>query len=542
MKTSSQQARRAHGQSVRRWVAIAGIVVLGSAVAFVGPAGAAVGDAILGGAPTASLASTVCPAGSAVIAASGEHDVSYVDSVTVQCSGGAAASGSIGGGVSDSTGSTTCTGLFAGAVAVGIEGYENADGIAALGLRCAETAKGIPDPLTTITASYYGGLAGVILSSKDGPYDCPDGEVLTGLTGSVRSSGGGFVVQDVEIQCAAPAGALPTIVISGTAPDGQVTVPYDFAYTASGDTGITFSVHAGSLPPGLSLDAATGALTGTPASSGSYSFTVRATGDSGAYADLDDAIDIVPPPAPPSPAAVGLAPASVGFGNQTVGTTSSAQTVTITNTAAAGSDSLVVGQLSLTGANTGDFSLSNNNCSNPVAPGSHCTVDVSFAPTAVGSRGASLSIPSNAGSSPDAVALSGTGTPPGADVRLSVSGPTTAASGSQNTYVVTVSNLGPATATGVVMTVQVPSGTKFVGVTTTQGSCTHPASGATSGTISCSLGNLASGAAAADSVTLKLSLSGKGGTIALVALASASTPDPDLSNNVASLATTVKKK
>jgi len=92
------------------------------------------------------------------------------------------------------------------------------------------------------------------------------------------------------------------------------------------------------------------------------------------------------------------------------------------------------------------------------------------------------------------------------------------------------------------MTVQVPNGTKFVGVSTTQGSCAHPASGATSGTISCSLGNLASGAAVADSVTLKLSLSGKGGTIALVASASASTPDPDLSNNVATLATTVKKK
>lgn len=46
-----------------------------------------------------------------------------------------------------------------------------------------------------------------------------------------------------------------------------------------------------------------------------------------------------------------------------------------------------------------------------------------------------------------------------------------------------------------------------------------------------------------DSVALKLALTGKGGSIAVVAQASsATTPDPDLSNNVASLTTTIKKK
>jgi hypothetical protein len=56
-------------------------------------------------------------------------------------------------------------------------------------------------------------------------------------------------------------------------------------------------------------------------------------------------------------------------------------------------------------------------------------------------------------------------------------------------------------------------------------------------------GDLASGAAALDTVALKLALTGKGGSIAVVAQASsASTPDPDLGNNVASLTTTIKKK
>jgi hypothetical protein len=93
------------------------------------------------------------------------------------------------------------------------------------------------------------------------------------------------------------------------------------------------------------------------------------------------------------------------------------------------------------------------------------------------------------------------------------------------------------------MTLQVPNGAKFVGVRTTQGSCTYPATGATSGTIRCALGDLAHGAAALDSIALKLVLTGKGGSLALVAQASsATTPDPDLSNNVASLTTTIKKK
>jgi uncharacterized repeat protein (TIGR01451 family) len=330
-----------------------------------------------------------------------------------------------------------------------------------------------------------------------------------------------------------------TIVFSGGAPDGTVGVPYSFAYSASGDSGITFSV-LGSLPPGLTFDPTSGTLNGTPATAGGYMFVVRATGASGASKDLDEAIVISPPLAPPT---VLLSSTTVSFGDQLVGSSSAARTVTIGN-ALFSSQSLVLGSLSVAGVNSADFTLGNDTCSGArLAPGGSCTVDVRFAPTATGSRGASLVVPSSAVSGPDSIALSGNGTAPSADVRVSISGPSSALNGTQNTYVMNVSNAGPAKALGVTMTVQVPAGTKFVGVTTTHGSCTHPASGATSGTIRCSLGDLASGAAAIDSVTLKLALSGKGGSIAVVAqVASSSTPDPDLSNNVASLTTTLKKK
>jgi len=269
-------------------------------------------------------------------------------------------------------------------------------------------------------------------------------------------------------------------------------------------------------------------------------FTITASGTSGASKTLDDAIVISPAPPP----IIILSSTGVSFGDQLVGSSSAAHTVTIDN-ALFSSQPLVLGSLSVAGANSADFSLGNDTCSGKsLAPNASCTVDVVFTPTQVGSRTASLNIPSNAASSPDSVTLTGNGTaPPAADVRLRITGPTSALNGTQNTYLMNIANAGPAKAVGVTMNVQVPSGTKFVAVSTTQGSCTYPASGATLGTIRCALGDLASGAAALDTVTLKLALTGKGGSIALVGQAtSSSTPDPDLSNNVASPTTTLKKK
>ena len=52
-------------------------------------------------------------------------------------------------------------------------------------------------------------------------------------------------------------------------------------FTASGSTPITWSVSGGALPPGMALDAATGAYTGTPTGVGNFTFTVSATNAAG---------------------------------------------------------------------------------------------------------------------------------------------------------------------------------------------------------------------------------------------------------------------
>ena len=162
-------------------------------------------------------------------------------------------------------------------------------------------------------------------------------------------------------------------------------------------------------------------------------------------------------------------------------------------------------------------------------------------PGAQGARSATPSFADDAFDSPQTVTLSGTGITL-ADVIVAIAGSATAAPGSQDPYVLTVSNAGPSTAHAVTLDAKVPTGTTFVGVNTTQGTCTHPASGSTSGTIACSLGDLASGAAAIGTVTPKIVLTGTGGSIALAAQASSATTDPNLGIDVASLTTTVSKK
>jgi len=102
--------------------------------------------------------------------------------------------------------------------------------------------------------------------------------------------------------------------------------------------------------------------------------------------------------------AVTLSPTTLNFGSQSVGSSAS-QTLTVTNS---GSAALTVSSASVSGTNASDFTVVNG-CTASVAPGSHCTISVTFDPAAAGTRTATLSIADNATGSPQTVAISGTG-------------------------------------------------------------------------------------------------------------------------------------
>jgi hypothetical protein len=99
---------------------------------------------------------------------------------------------------------------------------------------------------------------------------------------------------------------------------------------------------------------------------------------------------------------VNLSPTSLSFGNQALGTTSAAKTVTVTNH---GSTTLSISGI---GA-TGDFQEINA-CGTSLSGGASCQIEVTFSPTVKGTRTGTLSVSDNGGGSPQKVSLTGNGT------------------------------------------------------------------------------------------------------------------------------------
>ncbi|MBD1210771.1 MAG: putative Ig domain-containing protein, partial [Ignavibacteria bacterium] len=92
---------------------------------------------------------------------------------------------------------------------------------------------------------------------------------------------------------------------------GTPLTPYTFV--ASGFPAPVFGIVSGSLPPGLTLNAATGVLSGTPTVGGAYSFTVQASNNVGSYSSAPIAMTVNQAPSsftaqtPPASATVGSA-------------------------------------------------------------------------------------------------------------------------------------------------------------------------------------------------------------------------------------------
>jgi hypothetical protein len=140
---------------------------------------------------------------------------------------------------------------------------------------------------------------------------------------------------------------------------------------------------------------------------GTRQLYVKATGMPSVVNHMSNEVTYNPPPPAPQPK-IAFNPANgIGFGNQLVGTTSSPQTETITNS---GNAPLTISGISLTGVNASDFQITSNTCPSSLAAGASCSLQLTFRPSAIGTRSGALSVSDDANGSPQSAPLSGTGT------------------------------------------------------------------------------------------------------------------------------------
>ncbi|MER7243871.1 choice-of-anchor D domain-containing protein [Kribbella sp. NPDC000426] len=188
--------------------------------------------------------------------------------------------------------------------------------------------------------------------------------------------------------------------------------------------------------------------TGTQAPGPIYSCGVGFTltdggGNSGIFAPVqcqNITSPTFPPYLPDNGSQISISPTALSFGSVATGGSSSPQAVTVTNSGTAAAPVSSV-------ATSGDFSQTNN-CGSSIAAGASCTVNVTFRPTAAGSRTGNLTV--NASGITNTVPLSGTGVAPGPIVDAnpgSLSFPDTSVGSSSSAQTVTVTNSGTAAAT-----------------------------------------------------------------------------------------------
>jgi len=128
------------------------------------------------------------------------------------------------------------------------------------------------------------------------------GDVIGGLAPLIWTvDDGGDIVFDYLVVAYDPTGADPCgasgfddlLLAACPTGSGVVGAPYHGVVVASGGTApYTFAITSGALPAGLTLDAATGEITGTPTESGTFVITFEVTDDDAATAEGECTIAI----------------------------------------------------------------------------------------------------------------------------------------------------------------------------------------------------------------------------------------------------------
>jgi sugar lactone lactonase YvrE len=187
-------------------------------------------------------------------------------------------------------------------------------------------------------------------------------------------------------------------------------------------------------------------FTGT--SVGSYGASLTVTDNSASPTQTTALVGTVT--AAPAPVAA-LTPSSLTY-SATAGSTSAAQTATLTNSGAA---TLHISGITLTGGNASDFAIGANSCGATLAASASCSISVTFTPGSVASFTAAISVADDAAGSPQTSTLTGTGTAAlvAADFTVAATPASQSVpSGSAATYTVNLASTGGSFTDAVVLT------------------------------------------------------------------------------------------
>ena len=175
---------------------------------------------------------------------------------------------------------------------------------------------------TAYNQTISAGPSGTTFSYAVTSGNLPVGLTLNGATGvisGVLGAGGSydFVITATGFEGCTSARPYQIIVTTtcsaltigpATLPNGSLGTAYNQLLAATGDPGpYTFAVTQGMLPAGLTLNASTGALTGTPTQAGLFPFRITATAQGGCTTSQNYAVTV-------SCGALGFAPSTLPDG------------------------------------------------------------------------------------------------------------------------------------------------------------------------------------------------------------------------------------